>query len=237
MLPATYNGCLHGSPKIRMISPVARPALIAGSILLLVAATRCNILTDCAPDPSEIHAVCTPGQTTCGGGPAEPVPDTRQDGATDITDFPPDQIPAGVLLNVPNEGRLHVPEETPPSYQFNPPASGPHFEIPAPTGFYCTQLPDGFWVHSLEHGYIVILFNPTSPFNEINQIALRFLLQTAPVSPTFGDRKLVVTPYAGLQHPLCLVAWDRQLFLDFFDPVAILDFYQTYIDQGPEQEP
>jgi len=207
------------------------------SIALLIALSGCDTLFQCASSPTEQHGVCDPTALTCDGGPSEPVPDTRQDGATDITDFDPAHTPANVLLNVPNEGRLHVFDETPPTYQFNPPASGPHSPIPAETGFYCDQLPTEHWVHSLEHGYIVILFDPAAPLSLPNQASLRLLLQFAPVSPEFGNRKLVVTPYAGLQHPLCLVAWNRQLYLDVYDPFAIDNFYQTYIDQGPEQEP
>jgi hypothetical protein len=214
-----------------------RGSRLPTAMFILLVVAGCDALFPCAEPPTESHGVCSPGQTTCGGGSADPVPDTRDDGATDITSFAPNAIPAGVLLNVPNEGRLHVPEDEPPTYQYNPPASGPHFESPAETGFYCEQLAEGHWVHSLEHGYIVILFDPAAPFNEVTQLALRCLLQTAPTSPAFGNRKLVVTPYAGLQHPLCLVAWNRQLYLDFYDPFAVIDFYQTYIDQGPEQEP
>lgn len=188
----------------------------------------------CAPPPSGFGA-CTPGSSSCGGGPADPVPDTRDDGAVDITSFPAGNPPAGVILNVPNEGRLHVDSDSNPTYATNPPASGPHFEVPADTGFYCEQLATGHWVHSLEHGYIVVLFDPQKA-GPLAEPALRGLLAIAPASPTFGNQKLVITPYSGLAHAFCVVAWNRQLYLDLPDVCAILSFYQTYIDQGPEQE-
>lgn len=205
-----------------------------GLCLIALWSSGCVDLFSCAPPPSGFGS-CTPGASSCGGGSADPVPDTRDDGAVDITSFPAGNPPAGVILNIPNEGRLHVDSDSNPTYATNPPASGPHFEVPADTGFYCDQLATGHWVHSLEHGYIVVLYDPQVA-GPLTEPTLRLLLAIAPTSATFGNQKLVITPYSGLPHALCVVAWNRQLFLDVPDLGAILSFYQTYIDQGPEQE-
>jgi len=151
--------------------------------------------------------------------------------------FAANEIPAGVVLNVPNEGRLHVLETDPLVYAFNPPASGPHFETPAETGFYCEALSPGNWLHSLEHGNVVVLFDESASNGVCLESTLRWLLLVAPPSPAFGNVKLVVTPYSGLPHPVAVVAWNRQLFLQDADADAILNFYDTYVDQGPEAAP
>lgn len=207
--------------------------------LVSILLAGCSAVIDCASVPEGQHGVCLPDQPTCSGGPPEPVPDPRQDGATDITQFRRDEIPAGVVLSVPNEGRLHIADDAPPTYAADPPASGPHFDMPAPTGFYCEPLPPGHWVHSLEHGYVVVLFDDAGfgLWREWARFQLNTLLRIAPPSAEFGNVKLVITPYAGLPHRVCVVAWNRQLYLDWVDADAILRFYETYIDQGPERAP
>lgn len=214
----------------------ARRLVLLAGLFLIGGAGACDFLVICSPPPDDSSGICDPNQPTCGGGTADPVPDTRMDGAVDIGDFPPDQIPAGVVLNVPNEGRLHVLETDPLVYATNPPASGPHFEVPAPTGFYCEALTPGNWVHSLEHGYIVVLFDESQATCPGVPETLRLLLLLAPRSEQFGNRKLVITPYDGLQHAVCAVAWNRQVYFDYADLAGILDFYSTYVDMGPEEE-
>ena len=59
---------------------------------------------------------------------------------------------------VPDEGRGHVTSDTTIPYQHYPPSSGKHFDTPAPAGFSATPIPAGNFVHSLEHGDVVILY-------------------------------------------------------------------------------
>lgn len=204
--------------------------------LLVIGAAGCDLIVPCAPQPQDVPTACGVDQPICEGGSAEPVADPRDDGAVDITQFSADQIPAGVLLQVPNEGGLHVLTSDPLPYVVNPPASGPHFFATASTGLYCDALSPGYWVHSLEHGYIVVLFDQNETDKRGWRPLFQLLMLATPPSPLFGNRKLVVLPYDGLAHPLCLIAWNRQLYLDQFDLPVILDFYARYLDQGPELE-
>lgn len=56
-------------------------------------------------------------------------------------------------------GREHVPDGAVISYNSNPPTSGPHYEQWAKAGVYQSPVPDGYLVHSLEHGYVIISYN------------------------------------------------------------------------------
>jgi len=218
-----------------LTSPIVRKtAALVVSTAFAFGLGGCGILIQCAPPPTSEGGFCAPGQPACDEGSPDPMPDTRQDGAVDITQFAPGQIPTRVVLSVPNEGRLHVAPDITPTYQFNPPASGPHVDASAPTGVYCEPLSPRHWVHSLEHGYIVVLYDPAHrlPLGDV----LAPLLWLAPPSRQFGNVKLVIAPYAGLPHPVCAVAWNRQLYLDCADYARLLLFYVTYIDLGPEQE-
>jgi len=211
-------------------------AAAVGLVCLAAGLTGCDILL-CKSAPTESHPVCDPNQPACGGGSSDPAPDFINDAAVDIGVYSPDDIPARLILRVPNEGRLHVPDDTVLSYMTNPPASGPHFETPASTGYYCRPLNPGHWVHSLEHGYCVLLYDDSYPQAALSKSLLSLLPILFPPSPTFGNVKLVVAPYSGMVHPFCLVTWNRQFYLDDLDLVAMTDFYTQYIDMAPEAIP
>ncbi len=56
-------------------------------------------------------------------------------------------------------GADHTSDISEVSYNSNPPTSGTHFPIWAKRGVYDRELSDGYLIHSLEHGYIVISYN------------------------------------------------------------------------------
>ncbi len=55
-------------------------------------------------------------------------------------------------------GRDHVTDIAGVVYNSNPPTSGPHFPIWAKKGVYDRLISDGYLIHSLEHGYVVIYY-------------------------------------------------------------------------------
>ncbi|HET8628989.1 MAG TPA: DUF3105 domain-containing protein [Thermomicrobiales bacterium] len=143
---------------------------------------------------------------------------------------------------VPDEGRTHVNEGTPIDYKLYPPASGPHFPSPQPAGVYRQEVAMGYWVHSLEHGYVVVLLKCPSGCDDLfNQF--QDLYEHGLPKSQFGNVKLVVTPYShafsdpGKEAPITLVAWDHEEMLQTFDRAKILEFYNTFVDKGPEQIP
>lgn len=62
---------------------------------------------------------------------------------------------------MPDLGRTHVPKEEWEkfSYNSNPPTSGPHDATWIKAGIYDSPQGDGFLIHALEHGYVVISYN------------------------------------------------------------------------------
>ncbi len=56
-------------------------------------------------------------------------------------------------------GRDHHPEGTKYVYNFNPPTSGDHYPSWITKGVYDTPREDGYLVHSLEHGYVIIWYD------------------------------------------------------------------------------
>src|SRR5436190_11598309 len=145
-------------------------------------------------------------------------------------------------ISLPDEGRTHVNEGTPITYKHYPPASGPHYPSPQEAGVYTTEVPEGKWVHSLEHGYVVALVKCPSgcpdTFEKFNALYKSGLPKSA-----YGNVKLVVTPYShafsdpSQEAPITTVAWDHELMLQTFDQDQIVAFYKQYVDKGPESSP
>jgi len=136
---------------------------------------------------------------------------------------------------VPEEGYAHVPTGSPVLYKHNPPASGPHYPQIARPGVYLREVPPGYWVHNLEHGYVVVLYRwPGAPPQVLRE--LQEIYNTLPKSK-YGYVKLIVAPYPKLRRLLTAIAWTRILELDRVDRACLEEFYRTYVDRGPEDAP
>jgi len=137
---------------------------------------------------------------------------------------------------VADEGRNHIPDTQQPQYAHYPPASGPHYDAPANWGTYDQPLPEGRWVHNLEHGGVMILYKcPTACPDLVKQ--LKDFYTAAPRSAKWNEVKLVITPYDHMDHQLATVAWDWIDEMDTFDRARLLKFYNAHVDQGPEDVP
>jgi len=118
--------------------------------------------------------------------------------------------------------------EEPLAYQLVPPVGGEHFPVPATCGFYETDVPpDEMVVHALEHGAIWIAFSPD--LDEAGRTSLQALVGQQP--------KVMATPLEGLDSPLVVSAWGRQLALDGADDPRLQQFIDTYRSGGEAPEP
>jgi Protein of unknown function (DUF3105) len=136
---------------------------------------------------------------------------------------------------MPNEGQHHVPRGTPVSYGHAPPTSGPHWPQPVPWGVHEDGIPPEQWVHNLEHGGLVVLYNCARPCPEL-VAQLRQAYATLPRSK-WGHVKLLATPYARLRTPLAILAWAWLDELSAFDGARLLGAYTARVDRGPEDLP
>jgi hypothetical protein len=113
-------------------------------------------------------------------------------------------------------------------YNHRPPVGGEHNPTPATCGFYDANPPaDQYLVHSIEHGAVWIAYDPS--LDEAGKDALRQLVETQP--------KVVATPYDGLDSPLVVTAWARQLALDSVDDPRLEQFVAEYQSGGQSPEP
>lgn len=128
---------------------------------------------------------------------------------------------------IPLLGRNHIADRTTyPSYNSNPPTSGPHYAVPATSQFYNKELPDEQLVHNLEHGHVWISYKPTVPPEIIKKLS------------GFAGRDVIVTMRSKNDSDISLAAWGR---LDKFNlengelpSQRISDFIWRYRNRGPE---
>lgn len=188
-----------------------RERLVANSWLLIpvgvIGAVGVLALTQQQPEKAETFTVNTPGKPLAAQSPGAKLP-----GET-----------------IPDLGRKHVPETETISYNSNPPTSGSHYDTPASWGIHLQPPKDEALVHNLEHGGIVISYNP----NQVKGEDLKQLRsQVRELSKT--NPRLVLTPRSSLDVPIALSAWTYLQKLDSYDAAAVQAFYEAHIARGPE---
>jgi hypothetical protein len=142
-------------------------------------------------------------------------------------------------LNLPDEGRTHVPNSTPVEYKTTPPTSGNHNPVPISDGAYRTPMsanPETKGmnirdeVHSMEHGRIEIHYKPTLPESE--QLALKGVFDQSPDG-------VLMYPDPNMPYDVAVTAWTQMAVCPNYDPLVldvIRNFRDTYIGNGPEQQ-
>jgi len=161
-------------------------------------------------------------------------------------------------------GRQHVPIGEKVDYNSNPPTSGSHYADWIRSGVYSEPKEDGFLVHSLEHGYVIMSYNCGRKLTLIPEVFAHGLDEsvfeatesaTASALPnTFnsedchklvdqltsvfekkGKLRLIVVPRPNLDSKIALTAWNYLDKLDDFDEQRIINFIDAYLNQGPEK--
>lgn len=147
-------------------------------------------------------------------------------------------------------GRSHVDAGTKVTYIFCPPASGKHYNVagvsgpiaPKPYGPNDTLIPQN-WVHNLEHGALVLLYNCTvdpAACTDAGQQALRDLYTGFPNSPVCnfppGANGIgpVFVRFDNMKYAYAALVWDEVLPLDTLDTAQIKAFWAQ---QGERTNP
>lgn len=126
----------------------------------------------------------------------------------------------------PYMSREHLEAGDPlPDYNSSPATSGAHAPQPAPCGIYRQEVPDVIGVHNLEHGTVVIQYQPSIPGDEVSRLE-----GFARGHPTH----ILVAPRSDLDGPVVVTAWTKMLRLDSADLDSIEVFYDRYARSGPE---
>lgn len=120
----------------------------------------------------------------------------------------------------------HVEGEV--DYEDPPPSSGDHDECWASWGAHPDPVPDENWVHNLEHGGIVFLFNcPSLCLDEAANVQ-------AWAEGELEPGRWVLTPYDEMQPGWAAVAWGVKMELLCSDLDAFQEFYDAHVGHGRE---
>ena len=159
----------------------------------------------------------------------------------------------GIGIQEPNDGQSHVATgvdcRTSPAsdpncgsggnpYSSLPATSGPHWGSPSgfDWGVYSTAQPEGGLIHNLEHGGIVIWYDPAAVTTEaIDSLAAYVENQNA--SGVSGRYKFILSPWGGsdpLPSPIVATSWRWMLQLDSADTAQIDEFAREHYGDSPE---
>jgi len=146
---------------------------------------------------------------------------------------------AAIMQRHPIEGQTHVATCSYVKYQTNPPSSGDHYSVWGAFTTYTEPLPEGFWVHDLEHGAIVLTYNcPGGCDDEV--AAAQAMIDAYPDDPICTQsggtvrHRFVMTPDPGLDVRFAASAWGWTLRANCFDKDAFLAFARARYGFGPE---
>ncbi|MDR6218400.1 DUF3105 domain-containing protein [Deinococcus soli (ex Cha et al. 2016)] len=114
------------------------------------------------------------------------------------------------------EGGLHQDGRI--EYAETPPVGGLHNPVWQNCGLYARPVPRERAVHAMEHGAVWITYRP-----DLNAADLGTLRDLAS-----RHTYLLVSPFPGLDEPVVMNAWNRQLRLAAFDPGRVRAFVQAF---------
>ncbi len=134
----------------------------------------------------------------------------------------PQELPGVIAPR--NEGRTHVSTGESVDYATATPTSGPHSAGAPRCGVLGQQLPPELAVHALEHGSVVIWYQPGLAGDEVGELRA--------IVGRFDDR-VILSPNGQLDQPIVATAWNRLKPYEPGDP-ELEEFIETYRGRGPE---
>ena len=131
----------------------------------------------------------------------------------------------------PSEGANHVSSGSDIDYERMPPLSGPHYSQAAGPGFYEETPALGTLVHSLEHGYIVVYYDPDALTPEA-----RADLENLTSTYTEQWQAVIAAPHPedNPDAAYVLTAWQVRQDMDEYDPETVRAFLDAFRGRGPE---
>ena len=120
-------------------------------------------------------------------------------------------------------------------YTSIPATSGPHWDTPANWGVATVAQSESQLIHNLEHGGIVIWYQPDQ-VSEEEVAAMADLVDAQIAEGTGGRFKFIVSPWAGedFGSPIAVTSWEWLLYLSTADLDAISAFAGEHYGVAPE---
>jgi hypothetical protein len=125
---------------------------------------------------------------------------------------------------IPADSKQHVDG---PDYEDKPPTGGDHDGCWAAWGVHEDPVSDENWVHNLEHGGVVFLYDcPNGCAADVAEVASYV--------ESVLEGTAMLTPYANLSNRFAAVAWENRIQMGCLDLTALGDFYEKNQGHAPE---
>lgn len=137
----------------------------------------------------------------------------------------------------------HIPEGSPTSYATNPPSSGPHYPVWANFQEFTTVVPDGYLVHSLEHGAVELLYDcdVSDPTCASMVADLRKVRDAVPDDPSCvrdgnpsSRVRIIIAHRPTNDSVIAAAAWGQTYHADCVDIPSLTAFANAYMGKGTE---
>ena len=163
-------------------------------------------------------------------------------GSTDVEPATPSEaeIPSILGEDIPIAGANHIEEGAEATdWNSDPPTSGEHYGQWAAAGFYDEAIPDGYLVHDMEHGYVIIYYNceMADMDCEAFKTAIEAAMAAAGNDPNTNSVKLIAVPRPGMDNPITYASWGHLYKAETFVPeelVLYVQLYRSNPDYAPE---
>jgi len=130
----------------------------------------------------------------------------------------------------------HTPACSVLTWSTNPPTAGPHYGVWAAFRNYQTPVPRGFYVHAMEHGAVVLLYNCPDGCAE-DVAAMEAFLDARPADPLCVPplkNRFVLTPDPLLPTRFAAAAWGYAITMECLNLPAMGLFIDARYGAAPE---
>lgn len=206
-------------------------------LLLCVVSASCGSDDDVSTDPAVVDA---------GGDRVVAEPDASvSDSAAPIDAAPEAAMPIdaacdAVVQTHPIQPAPHVDAGTPIVYGTNPPSSCPHYPVWANFVEYDKPIEDGYLVHSMEHGAVVLFYDcdpnacvaPQAVLDGLR--AVRAAVPTDPLCDPSIRVRVILAPRPANDVPVAAAAWGATYKADCVDAPSLSKFITDFYAKAPE---
>ena len=147
---------------------------------------------------------------------------------------------SGRIIAAPQDSALHVSIDTEVSYSCNPPMGGDHFPYWSLWGNWNTVVPRSYWVHTLEHGGVAVLYRCDEGCDAERsalQEVLDDIASEGVCSGTDGVKhRLLLTedPLLPKNPMFAATAWGAAYTADCVEPEDLKKFITDRLGKAPE---
>lgn len=127
-------------------------------------------------------------------------------------------------------GQAHYPAGSEVTYATTPPYGGAHWTIPLRCGIYEQEQRFEPMVHTMEHGAIVLYYQPLAV--DADTVGA---MRVAASQLLSEGRRMILTPSTRIGVPVAMASWGRLMLMDDFEEDTLRAFLDAFEGDAPEE--